>query len=79
MFAEGNFHLPMLIHGVKPPGMTTMKQQRKRISYTYEEIPHGAEVRLTTHSAAVRDAIHKFLRFQITDHRTGDPLSVQRR
>jgi hypothetical protein len=79
MFAEGDFHLPMLIHGVTPPGMTVMKQQRKRIAYTFEPTAQGAQVRLTTQSAAVRDAIHKFLRFQIADHRSGDPLTVQPR
>jgi hypothetical protein len=78
MFAKGDFNLPMFIHATPPPGMPTMKRLRKQITYTYETTPQGAQVRLRTRNRRARVAIHKFLRFQIQDHRTGDPLTVQR-
>src|SRR5207244_4257260 len=75
-FAGGDFNLPMLIHATTPPGMETMKRLRKTIAYKYEETPRGGQVRLTSGNAQALTAIHKFLRFQIQDHRTGDPLTV---
>lgn len=77
MFGAGNFNLPMFIHATTPPGVETMKRLRKQITYTCEPTPNGAQVRLRTKNQQAVAAIHKFLRFQIQDHRTGDPLSVQ--
>jgi hypothetical protein len=33
---------------------------------------------IETADAATRAAIHEFLRYQIVEHQTGDPLTVQR-
>jgi hypothetical protein len=77
MFAAGNFDLPMFIHATGPPGMETMKRLRKAISYRYEQKPLGAQVHLSTQNQQARAAIQKFLRFQIQDHQTGDPMTVQ--
>lgn len=78
MFAAGNFDLPMFIHATTPPGLKTMKRLRRTISYRYEDTPQGAQVHLATNNPKARAGIHKFLRFQIRDHRTGDPLTVQK-
>ncbi len=77
MFAQGDFDLPMFIHATTPPGMNALKRLRKAIAYTYEPTPRGAQVRLSTRNPKALKAIHEFLRFQIRDHRTGDPLTVQ--
>jgi len=77
MFADGNFDLPMFIHATTPPGMKTLQRLRKQITYSYEVTAQGAQVRLRTRNSQAVQAIHKFLRFQIKDHRTGDPLTVQ--
>jgi membrane-bound ClpP family serine protease len=37
----------------------------------------GASVVIQTTDAATRDAIHAFLRYQIVEHKTGDPLTVR--
>jgi len=34
-------------------------------------------VRIVAKTPEARAAVHEFLRFQITDHRTGDPLTIQ--
>jgi hypothetical protein len=77
MFAGGNFDLPMFIHATAPPGMKTMKRLRKSISYTYEETGKGAQARLSTQNPQALAAIHKFLRFQIKEHHTGDPMTAR--
>lgn len=79
MFAEGNFEAPMLIHARTPPGVDVMRQRREAVTYTFEETPAGGRVRIATADRAVTDAVHAFLRFQIRDHRTGDPETVQPR
>jgi hypothetical protein len=72
MFTAGNFDTPKFIHGRVPPGVPMMKKLNAQIEYRYEETKKGARIRITTANAAALKSIHKFLRFQITDHRTGD-------
>jgi hypothetical protein len=76
MFAAGDFNAPMLTHGRVPPGVPTMKRLKDAISYQYSEMERGGVVRITTENPAARKAIHQFLRFQISDHQTGDSLQV---
>jgi TusA-related sulfurtransferase len=74
MFGNGDFSIPMFVHEGLPPGMTTMKLMKAAIRYNYEEIPLGGSVRIKSDDPIAVSAIHDFLRFQITEHRTGDPL-----
>ncbi len=76
MFSEGDFSVPMLIHDQVPPGVETMKKERNRISYTFEEMPSGARVRIKSKSDDALKAVHDFLRFQIEDHHTGDSIDI---
>jgi hypothetical protein len=73
-FEKGDFAIPMFVHDTIPPGVKTMKRRRTSIAYRYEEIDNGALVSISTTDADALDAIHDFLRFQIVDHETGDPL-----
>jgi hypothetical protein len=77
MFAEGDFEAPMLIHGRTPPGVAVMKRKRTGIQWKYEELENGGRVVATTKDPEALSAIHEFLRFQIADHRTGDPGTVK--
>ena len=72
-FAAGDFALPMAIHAQPPPGADVMKKRKGAIRYSYEPTEKGGVVRITTRDAKARDAVHRFLRFQIRDHGTGDP------
>ena len=78
LFKEGDFSMPMLIHGEAPPGVPTMKRLKADISYTFETIEFGARVRIATANAEAVEAIHEFLRYQIKDHQTGDSLDVDK-
>jgi hypothetical protein len=77
MFAQGDFSLPMFIHDTVPPGVEVMKRLRDQIVYTAENTANGAQVRIVTGSPEALVAVHEFLRFQIQDHRTNDPLATQ--
>jgi hypothetical protein len=77
-FTEGTFSKPDEIHGRMPDGAAEMKDLREEIQYKYEEITGGARVRIRTVDVRALDAVHRFLRFQITDHRTGDSTVVEK-
>jgi hypothetical protein len=74
-FAEGDFETPMLVHERVPPGTDAMRRLKSEISYTYEETEAGARVRISTKNAEALAAVQDFLRFQIEDHGTGDPVN----
>ena len=76
MFGDGDFSTPMFIHDGVPPGTTTMKLMKAAIRYKYEETPSGGRVRIETDDPIAVATIHDFLRFQITEHQTGDALAA---
>lgn len=76
MFSAGDFSAPMLIHAQNPPGTEEMKRLRDAIQYRLEMTEKGARIRITTKSPDALRALHEFLRFQISDHQTGDSLEV---
>lgn len=77
MFSEGNFDIPHFVHDQTPPGVPTMKKLGAEIHYSPEMLKDGARVKIETSSPEGVAAVHDFLRFQIKDHQTGDPLNVQ--
>ncbi|HEX8162170.1 MAG TPA: hypothetical protein VF538_09875 [Pyrinomonadaceae bacterium] len=79
MFAGGNFETPMFVHDQVPPGVGVMQRLKAEIVYKYEETDKGALVRISTRNGEALAAIHEFLRFQIDEHQTGDPLEAGRR
>jgi TusA-related sulfurtransferase len=77
MFGNGDFSTPMFVHDSVPPGVTTMKIVKATIRYKYEDISSGGRVRIESSDPVALAAIHDFLRFQISDHQTGDSLVVE--
>ncbi len=77
-FAEGDFGKPETIHDRLPDGAATMKKLRTIIVYRYADIASGGRVRMATRNARALDAVHRFLRFQIAEHRTGDTTDITR-
>jgi hypothetical protein len=78
-FSTGDFNIPMLVHNQMPPGVTTMERLKGKIAFVYEETERGGRVRISTTDKDALTAAHDFLRFQIKDHQTGDPLEVSPR
>jgi hypothetical protein len=76
MFAQGDFDIPHFVHAQNPPGVKTMQKLKSQITYTNQKLENGAKLVIGTKSPQAIGAVHDFLKFQITDHRTGDPLEV---
>lgn len=74
-FAAGDFDTPALVHARVPPGTDAMRRLKSEITYAYEETGAGAQIRISTNNAEALAAVHAFLRFQIEDHHTGDPMN----
>ena len=75
-FQSGDFDTPMFVHETVPPGVAEMKRLQKIIQYSFEETPYGGRVVISSANKEAREAIHRFLRFQIEEHKTGDPMEV---
>jgi hypothetical protein len=69
-FAAGDFSASAIVHAQPVPGTAVMRARRGLIRYQFRALPGGGEVRITTRDPDARRAIHEFLAFQRTDHRT---------
>jgi hypothetical protein len=73
-FAAGDFSMPTRIHAQTPPGALTMTARKDAIRYAFSETPRGGLVTIATGDPVALAAVHEFLRFQVADHATGDPV-----
>lgn len=76
MFASGNFDAPMLTHEKVSPGVPVLQKLKSEIGYAFEEVENGGRVRIKTNNREALAAVHEFLRFQISDHQTGDATEI---
>lgn len=76
-FQAGDFDIPMFVHNTVPPGVPEMKRLQKHIRYSFEETSNGGRVVISSTDHDAIAAIHRFLRFQITQHNTGDTTNVR--
>ena len=76
-FAAGDFQKPLMTHGEAPDGVAEMTAHRSGISYAFESMPEGGRVRIRTTDPTALAAVHRFLQYQIREHKTGDPLTVR--
>jgi len=67
----------MLVHDKTPPGTGVMKKLMADISYKYDVTDRGALIQISSANSEAVQAIHEFLKFQIKEHMTGDPLEVK--
>jgi hypothetical protein len=80
MFGQGQFDAPMLVHDSRNvPGAQVMAARSAAIRYEYEDTPNGGRVTIVTSDLAALEGIHAFLRYQIAEHKTGDPTTVRPR
>lgn len=76
-FRSGDFNIPMFVHDQTPPGVATMTRLKSQLHYKYEAAPNGGRVVISSENAEAVKAVHEFLKFQITEHQTGDALEVK--
>lgn len=79
MFSAGNFDAPMLVHEQNVPGTAAMAKLKDRLTFKYAETTRGGRVDIVTADRDALAAVHAFLKFQIADHKTGDPVRVTKR
>ena len=70
-FAAGDFSIPAMVHDQEVPGTDVMKARAAAITYRMRPVPRGAELRITTRDRTALAAVHRFLRFQRTEHHAG--------
>lgn len=79
-FKAGDFSTPAAVHeGTTVAGAADLSRLKETIDYRYVETERGGRVDVFTSDKEALAAVHAFLRFQITDHKTGDPATVTRR
>ena len=76
-FGKGDFQKPFITHGEMPPGVGVMQRLKAEITYTFEQTDRGGVVRITTSNATALKGAHEFLRYQITEHASVDPVTLQ--
>ena len=76
MFSAGDFNIPMFIHDTTPPGVATMEKLHSEIHYQYDQTDTGGKILMQAANKNALEAVHEFLRFQIREHQTGDPIEV---
>ena len=70
-FAAGDFSIPGFVHDIDDvPGTEVMTRKADAITYEFGELPRGGAVRMHTSDEEAVRAIHEFLAFQRSDHRT---------
>ena len=71
-FRQGDFRAPGLVHATAVPGIEVMMAKRAALRIVMRDLPGGGEMRITSADPDVIRAIHEFLEFQRTEHRTGE-------
>jgi len=73
-FAAGDFDIPMFVHDTKTvPGVADMQRLKANLRYKFVETKLGGKVEIASSDPEAVAAVHRFLRFQIEEHQTGDP------
>src|SRR5262249_13998283 len=73
-FHSGDFNIPGFVHDQTPPGVPAMTRLKDQIHHKYAEIAQGGRVTISSKNPEAVAAVQEFLRFQITEHKTGDSL-----
>lgn len=68
LFAKGDFHDPIMIHGDEMPGLHDLISGAKQIQIEYSEIENGGQILYTTDNSSLVSAIHIWFDAQILDH-----------
>ena len=74
-FSKGDLRIPMLVHETTVPGVGVMARKHDAIRYVYAPLAGGGQVTMSTSDPEALKAIHTFLAFQRSDHRTDDGMN----
>ena len=69
-FSTGDFSTPMMIHEKAADGADVMTRKASVIKYEVESTADGGTLHITTSDPEALAAIHRFIAFQVREHRT---------
>ena len=69
-FSTGDFSTPMMIHEKAADGADVMTRKASVIKYEVESTAAGGTLHITTSDPEALAAIHRFIEFQVREHRT---------
>ena len=67
-FEAGDFSTPAFVHGHDMPGSSVLTAKRALIRYSYQDLPRGGQVRITTSDPDALAAVRAFLEAQGSEH-----------
>jgi len=76
LYEKGKNDSDAEVHGKIPDGLATMKKMRNDITFYSTETDSGAVLRMFSVNDQARQAVHDFMKFQISEHKTGDSPTV---
>ncbi len=77
LFEKGRNDADADVHGKIPDGMLILKKLRNEITFFAVKNEDGGALRMFSTNDQARQAIQDFLKFQINEHKTGDPLVAE--
>jgi hypothetical protein len=75
-FSRGDFGAPEQTHSRVPPGVPAMQEMKDEIRYQFRKSRQGGKLRISSSNPTAIEAIHRFLKFQIQEHQTGDRTAL---
>ena len=76
LFEKGKNEGDSEVHGKVADGTLVLKKLRNEITFFTVKNEDGAVLRMFSVNEQARQAIQDFIKFQINEHKTGDPLVV---
>lgn len=77
LFEKGKTDADADVHGKVPDGLPVLKRLRNEITFFAVKSDSGAALRMFSINDQARQAIQDFMKFQINEHKTGDPLVAE--
>jgi hypothetical protein len=77
LFEKGKNDPDADVHGKVPDGVPILRKLRNEITFFAVKNDDGAALRMFSVNHQARQAIQNFLKFQINEHKTGDPLVTE--
>jgi len=74
-FNAGSFESSVPAGSTPPPSIAQLKKLKNQITFAVAQTDTGWSVRMLTIDPTARQAVLDFLRFQITERKTGDPTT----
>jgi hypothetical protein len=76
-YDKGSFDIPTEMNGKPVDGVPVIKKLRKEITFEVVPMDTGAALRMLSVNGPAKQAIQDYVKFQIIERKSGDPLTVE--